>query len=46
LDYILFRSTAYIGILGKILRRLFGRLHLGKIHIPYWIGQTLVVAMK
>jgi SAM-dependent methyltransferase len=46
LDYILFRSTAYIGIVGTIFRRFFGLLRLGQIHIPYWIGQTLVVAMK
>jgi len=46
LDYILFRSISYIGIFGKILRFLVRFIGLRKLQIPYWVGQTLVIATK
>jgi len=46
LDYILFRASAYIGILAKVPRFIFSKLGLGNIQVPYWVGQTLVIARK
>jgi SAM-dependent methyltransferase len=44
LDYILFRAAAYIGILARLPRFIFRTLGMGKMQIPYWVGQTLVLA--
>jgi len=46
LDYVLFRSTAYIGAFGKIMRLMVQSMGLGEVQIPYWMGQTLVIAQK
>ena len=46
LDYILFRATPYLGKLGSFLRYLVKGVGLKKVQVPYWVGQTLVVAMK
>tara|TARA_Y100000590_G_scaffold371896_1_gene434533 strand:+ start:620 stop:1549 length:930 start_codon:yes stop_codon:yes gene_type:complete len=46
LDYILFRSIQYIGFVGKVIRKLVQIMGLKKINVPYWIGQSLIVAKK
>jgi len=46
LDYILFRASAYVGALAKVPRAVFARLGLGGLQVPYWIGQTMVIARK
>ncbi|MFQ5650641.1 MAG: class I SAM-dependent methyltransferase [bacterium] len=45
-DYILLRATPYIGVLGKAARSAVNFCKLGKLQIPYWMGQTLAVARK
>lgn len=45
-DYILFRSIPYLGLAGKIFRSLIKLSGLSTIQIPYWMGQTLVIAKK
>jgi len=44
LDYILFRAIPYVGLAGKAVRSLVRFTGLEKIQIPYWMGQTLVIA--
>ena len=46
LDYILFRATPYAGVIAKTLRKLVNALRLGRQFVPYWVGQTLVIAQK
>jgi SAM-dependent methyltransferase len=46
LDYILFRATPYVGVIAKTLRKLVNALRLGRQFVPYWVGQTLVIAQK
>ncbi|MBT7237867.1 class I SAM-dependent methyltransferase [Candidatus Woesearchaeota archaeon] len=46
LGYILFRARRYIGILASIPFSIVKFLKLENKKIPYWIGQTLVVATK
>ena len=46
LDYILVRATPYVGVIAKALRWLINAAGIGKMQMPYWIGQTLVVAKK
>ncbi len=46
LDYILVRATPYVGFIAKALRALVNAAGIGKMQLPYWIGQTLVVAKK
>jgi 2-polyprenyl-3-methyl-5-hydroxy-6-metoxy-1,4-benzoquinol methylase len=45
-DYILQRATPYAPFLAQPLRRLVNALGLGKMDVPYWMGQTLVIARK
>ena len=46
LDYILFRATPYAAFLAKPLRQFVNALGLGKVSMPYWVGQTLVLSRK
>lgn len=46
LDYILFRASAYIGVLGKLIRTIASFLGIKSIMVPYWVGQTLIVGRK
>jgi SAM-dependent methyltransferase len=46
LDYVLFRATQYVKFFASIPRKLVQLLGIGKVQIPYWVGQTLVVARK
>lgn len=44
--YIFKRAQAYMGGIATIGRNALERLRLDKALIPYWIGQTLVIAKK
>ncbi len=46
LDYLLQRLNAYSPFLSKIGLSCARFLHLGKLRIPYWLGQTLVLAKR
>lgn len=46
LDYVLHRATPYVGAPARALRRIAGAIGIGRAQIPYWMGQTLVVARK
>jgi 2-polyprenyl-3-methyl-5-hydroxy-6-metoxy-1,4-benzoquinol methylase len=45
-DYVLFRATPYVGALARIARAFVRFAGLSKAQIPYWVGQTLVIAQK
>jgi 2-polyprenyl-3-methyl-5-hydroxy-6-metoxy-1,4-benzoquinol methylase len=46
LDYVLERGEPLVGPLARLGRRMFRAGGLGKVQVPYWIGQTLVVARR
>jgi len=46
LDYILYRSIKYIGIFAKIFRKVVSLIGLNKLNVPYWVGQSLIIAKK
>jgi 2-polyprenyl-3-methyl-5-hydroxy-6-metoxy-1,4-benzoquinol methylase len=46
LGYILFRMEPYIKSLSHIAENVASALKLSNIQIPYWMGQTLVLARK
>lgn len=46
LGYILHRARAVAGVLAAIGQRVVTAAGLADRHVPYWIGQTLVVARK
>lgn len=46
LGYVLFRAAAYVGPLGKVVQSLVGRGRLSEVQVPYWMGQTQVIARK
>ncbi|MCA9408771.1 MAG: class I SAM-dependent methyltransferase [Candidatus Omnitrophica bacterium] len=46
LDYILFRMKPYIPFIPELFRRFFKLINCGHLLIPYWMGQTLVLARK
>jgi hypothetical protein len=46
LGYVLQRATPYIGAPARLAERLCRGLGIGNRHVPYWMGQTLVVARK
>lgn len=46
LEYILFRAQRYVGAIAAISRKLISKLGMGSWNIPYWMGQTLVIAKK
>lgn len=45
-DYVLHRAEPYVGLPARILRTLGRVTRVGRAQIPYWMGQTLVVARK
>jgi hypothetical protein len=45
-DYILHRATPYASFLARPLRRLVNALGMGKMQVPYWMGQTLAIGRK
>lgn len=46
LGYVLERASPYIGAAARILARLARSLGLANRQVPYWMGQTLVIARK
>jgi len=44
--YIFQRAEAYIGPLAGTLRKVIKFIGFDKLVIPYWMGQTLVIAKK
>ncbi|MBF0387038.1 MAG: class I SAM-dependent methyltransferase [Candidatus Omnitrophica bacterium] len=44
LDYILFRMQAYIPVVPAFFRKVFAAVGLKNLNVPYWMGQTLVIA--
>lgn len=46
LGYLTFRMKAYSNILHKITAPVIKTLKLNNLQIPYWLGQTLVIAKK
>ncbi len=46
LDYILFRMKPYLPILPDLGRKFAQIIGLRKAHVPYWVGQTLILARK
>jgi hypothetical protein len=43
LDYILQRGEGLMPRLSAALRRVAGWLRAGRLHVPYWLGQTLTI---
>jgi SAM-dependent methyltransferase len=46
LSYVLQRATPYVGAPARFAADLFRRLGIGDWQVPYWMGQTLVIARK
>ncbi len=46
LDYILFRGSVLSHALSKVSRRVAGLAGAGKAQVPYWLGQTFVIARR
>ena len=46
LDYLIFRMKAYSGLLSKVSNMVVKPLRLQNLQIPYWLGQTLIIARK
>jgi len=46
LGYILHRAAAYVGSPAAFAERLAAKAGLSLIQVPYWMGQTLVIARK
>jgi hypothetical protein len=46
LDYILFRGSVLSESLSKISRRAVGAVGAGRLQMPYWLGQTFVLARR
>ena len=46
LGYLAYRMEPYSKILHKVGTAVVKALRLGKLQVPYWLGQTLVLAKK
>jgi 2-polyprenyl-3-methyl-5-hydroxy-6-metoxy-1,4-benzoquinol methylase len=46
LDYILMRGAAVSRGVSTAARRMVGLLGMGRLHVPYWLGQTFVAARR
>jgi SAM-dependent methyltransferase len=46
LDYILFRGSVLNGALSNVSRRMASIVGAGKSQVPYWLGQTFVIARR
>ena len=44
LDYILFRGSILSETLSRSARAMFKTLGMSRAHVPYWLGQTLMIA--
>jgi SAM-dependent methyltransferase len=45
-DYVLRRGEPVAGALARVANRVIGGLGVSRSQVPYWLGQTLVVARK
>jgi hypothetical protein len=46
LDYILFRGSVLNRTFSRLARTSARRLRVGRAQVPYWLGQTFVLARK
>jgi SAM-dependent methyltransferase len=46
LGYVLHRATPYVGAPARVAERVFRSFGIGDMQVPYWMGQTLVIARK
>lgn len=46
LGYIILRMKPYMPGVGDIMEKIIKKLHIENLAIPYWMGQTLVIAKK
>jgi 2-polyprenyl-3-methyl-5-hydroxy-6-metoxy-1,4-benzoquinol methylase len=46
LGYVLRRASAYVGAPARMVARIAAIAGLSEIQVPYWMGQTLVIARK
>ena len=46
LDYLIFRAKAYNKMIAKVGGKVSKTLRIGNMQLPYWLGQTLVIAKK
>ena len=46
LGYILYRATPYAGVAARVARRVVEGIGVDNWQMPYWMGQTLVIARK
>lgn len=46
LDYILFRASSLSSTLSRVARAIVRRLRLSRVEVPYWLGQTFVIARR
>jgi SAM-dependent methyltransferase len=46
LGYVLSRATPYVGFPARMAHRLVKALGMSEWQVPYWMGQTLVIARK
>jgi hypothetical protein len=46
LAYVVSRAVPYVGAPARLAHRAVQWLGVGNWHVPYWIGQTLVIARK
>jgi len=46
LDYILYRGSVLSSTLSAVARTVVRPLGLSRIHVPYWLGQTFVLARR
>ena len=46
LGYVLRRAQPYAGTAARVAQRLFSAVGMAEYRVPYWMGQTLVIARK
>ncbi len=46
LGYVLHRASRYVGAPARLARYLVARVGMSEWQVPYWMGQTLVIARK
>jgi 2-polyprenyl-3-methyl-5-hydroxy-6-metoxy-1,4-benzoquinol methylase len=46
LDYILYRASVLSEAFSRIARRAVGAVGVGRVQMPYWLGQTFVLARR
>ena len=46
LGYVLHRSRPYLGLPARVAERIVRVMRMAEWQVPYWMGQTLVIARK